>query len=282
MIGYKAFNSDWTCRGFQYEVGKSYELGENETLKMCGCGFHFCKNLIDVFGYYDDSENTKVAKVEAYGDILKVGTKFVTDKIRIIEEIDRETIGRMINLVDSRNTGIANTGENNTGNYNSGNNNTGSYNSGSCNTGMYNSGSDNIGNYNSGCFNVGFYNDGSNNVGSHNSGHFNVGYHNDGDENTGYYNSGYSNSGHYNSGDYNAGMFNSNSPKLRMFNKECDVTYTEFLSSLAYSFTLLLHNIFNKNLSKEDCKHIVELPNFDPDIFKEITGIDIYEEMRRF
>lgn len=282
MIGYKAFNSDWTCRGFQYEVGKSYELGENETLKICECGFHFCKNPIDVFGYYYYSENTKVAKVEAYGEILQVGTKFVTDKIRIVEEIDRETIAGMINLVSSRNVGVVNTGENNTGNYNSGSSNTGSCNSGRSNTGSYNSGSSNAGSNNNGSYNVGDYNGGSNNVGYHNSGYFNVGNYNDGLRNTGCYNSGYANSGHYNSGDYNTGIFNSNTPKLRMFNKECDVTYSEFISSLTYSFRLLLHDIFNKKLSKEDCKHIVELPNFDPDIFKEITGIDIYEEMRRF
>lgn len=26
MKGYKVFNKDWTCRGFQYEVGKTYEM----------------------------------------------------------------------------------------------------------------------------------------------------------------------------------------------------------------------------------------------------------------
>ena len=25
MKGYKVFNPDWTCRNFQYEVGKTYE-----------------------------------------------------------------------------------------------------------------------------------------------------------------------------------------------------------------------------------------------------------------
>lgn len=25
MRGYKVFNSDWTCRGFQYEVGKTFK-----------------------------------------------------------------------------------------------------------------------------------------------------------------------------------------------------------------------------------------------------------------
>lgn len=27
MKGYKVFNSDWTCRGFQYNVGEIYNYG---------------------------------------------------------------------------------------------------------------------------------------------------------------------------------------------------------------------------------------------------------------
>ena len=47
--GYKGFNPDLTCRGFQYEVGKEYE---EENAKSCNSGFHFCENPFDVFGYY--------------------------------------------------------------------------------------------------------------------------------------------------------------------------------------------------------------------------------------
>ena len=47
---YKAFNADMTCRDFQYEEGKTYEIkGEP---KMCKLGFHACLNLLDVFNYY--------------------------------------------------------------------------------------------------------------------------------------------------------------------------------------------------------------------------------------
>ena len=39
--------------------------------------------------------------------------------------------------------------------------------------------------------------------------------------------------------------------------------------------------IFNKELNKEDWSHIRALPNYDPEIFFEITGIkdqDFYKE----
>lgn len=47
---YKAFIGDLTCRGFQYEEGKTYEI-EGEP-KLCENGFHACLRLTDVFNYY--------------------------------------------------------------------------------------------------------------------------------------------------------------------------------------------------------------------------------------
>ena len=47
---YKAFNADMTCRDFQYEEGKTYEIKCEP--KMCKRGFHACLNLLDVFNHY--------------------------------------------------------------------------------------------------------------------------------------------------------------------------------------------------------------------------------------
>ena len=49
--GYKAFNKDLTCRDFQYEIGKEYKHEGN--IELCSEGFHFCKRLMDIHGYYD-------------------------------------------------------------------------------------------------------------------------------------------------------------------------------------------------------------------------------------
>ena len=145
--GYKVFNSDWTCRGFQYEVGKTYTLDVEKEgeLKLCNAGFHFCTKANDCFRYYDFDSNNHVAEIEALGEI-RVGndsTKCCTDVIKIAKELSWHEV------LDLVNTGKDCTGLNNSGNYNSGN-----YNSGNCNSGNRNSGDWNKTNYSSGCFNT--------------------------------------------------------------------------------------------------------------------------------
>jgi len=87
MKGYKVFNSDWTCRGFQYEVGKTYEM--NKMPVICECGFHFCTDPKDCFRYYQFWDDVKIAEIEALGDIDRehMSGKYCTNKIKIIREL---------------------------------------------------------------------------------------------------------------------------------------------------------------------------------------------------
>ena len=129
--GYKVFNSDWTCRGFQYKVGETYI--HNGNIKMCGSGFHFCQKASDCFSYYQFDSNNKVAEIEAIGLVETSGNKSVTDKIVIVREIPWQELLTIVNK------GKDCTGLFNTGNENTGNENTGEWNSANFSTGFFNS-----------------------------------------------------------------------------------------------------------------------------------------------
>ena len=86
MRGYKMMESDMTCKGFQYEIGKEYSLkGE---LEICKNGFHFCKNPFNCLYYYGNIKGDKrLFLVEALGEVITEDNKSVTNKIKIVEEI---------------------------------------------------------------------------------------------------------------------------------------------------------------------------------------------------
>ncbi len=249
MIGYKAFNKDLTCRGFQYEVGQTYSMDESPI--PCQRGFHFCKSIAETYQYYDMSDNTRICKIEALGEVqTDDDVKYCTNEIKILEEIteDWERKGNS-NSTNSgyrnsgdcnsgyRNSGDCNSGNCNSGNCNSGNRNSGDRNSGDWNSGDWNSGNWNSGNRNSGNSNSGNRNSGNSNSGNWNSGNWNSGNWNSGNRNSGNSNSGNWNSGNRNSGDWNSGhrscgLFNTEKqPKIKMFDKESDWTFKDWRRS---------------------------------------------------
>ena len=86
IIGFKGFDKDLSCRGFQYEVGKTYDLkGEVE---CCKRGFHFCENPLEVFDYYPPC-TSRFCQVEGGGSVDKSGSdsKVATSHIHISSEI---------------------------------------------------------------------------------------------------------------------------------------------------------------------------------------------------
>ena len=138
MKGYKAFEKDLTCRGFQFEIGKEYE--HKGAIKPCESGFHFCESLADCYNFYPMSEDTRICEVCATGDIdTDDNIKFVTNKIKIVREVKnpREKSNKNKTSTGYCNTGDYNTGYCNTGYYNTGNRNTGYYNTGDYNTGVF-------------------------------------------------------------------------------------------------------------------------------------------------
>ena len=83
---YKGFDKNMQCRGFQYEVGKEYEMdGE---IKCCNRGFHACKSPLEVWDYYD-MLNSRFAEVEQSGNIdeEEKSTKVCSSHIKIKAEL---------------------------------------------------------------------------------------------------------------------------------------------------------------------------------------------------
>ncbi|MCK8855565.1 hypothetical protein MY637_09535, partial [Haemophilus influenzae] len=78
---------DWTCRGYQYEIGKTYE--HKGDVKACESGFHACEYPLDVLNYYSPAVS-KFAVVKMSGETSKDSddTKIASAKITIETEIN--------------------------------------------------------------------------------------------------------------------------------------------------------------------------------------------------
>ena len=281
---YKAFNSDLTCKGFQYEVGKEYQ--HKGALELCESGFHACPKIVNCFNYYPfDKMKTRVAEVLVWGKVEykdgvkyeDAGVKLCASNIKVVREL---TWNEVLSLC---NTGNSNSGDRNSGDFNSGDRNSGSCNTGNSNTGNYNSGDWNIGNGNSG-------------------------YHNSGN-----YNSGYRNSGNWNSGNWNSGYLNTSAQKYSfIFNKQVEKSvlahiefpefmcftliewipdykmsqqekerHPEYVTTGGYLKEYTYKEAFRKSFADARRKPdwpkqrqmLLDLPNFNARIFEEISGI---------
>ena len=227
------------CRGMQFEVGKEYSTGVADAdISLCtNTVFHFCDSLRKVHTHYSviPEEDNRFCEIEVLGALVSDDTKCGSNRIRIVREI----LGDELNIMRGLTNG-----------------NTGIFNSGDCNSGNCNS-------------------------------------------------------GNWNSGNCNSGFFCTNSPKLRLFNKETDFTMEEFIKTEWYA--VLTSGEFNltkwraytdeekaqderkrlisgelitipykeacanwwASLSEKDKAIIKTIPNFDANIFAEITGIDV-------
>ena len=260
--GFKGFNEDLTCRGFQYEIGKTYK--HNGEVELCRSGFHFCRKLKDVHNFYN-LKTSRICEIEADGKIDDDGVKSVCSRMRIVREVSREEVWSIINIGE-KNTGMFNSGDRNSGNLNSGDLNSGDRNSGDLNSGNSNSGDCNSGNRNSGRFNSG----------NHNSGDFC-------------------------SCDYSSGIFMTKKITYEAFNKQLTKEeYDDLIGSegfrllqrfrlyafktrtekngqkrLAYLSYKTSWRMFWQTLTPMQKLTVKRMPHFDADVFYEITGIRI-------
>lgn len=177
------------------------------------------------------------------------------------------------------NSGMGNVGAMNSGNFNLGNSNSGKRNRGSFNTGDANAGMDNVGDRNSGSSNSGSENVGHRNSGDSNEGSYNSGSHNRGHKNSGSFNVGNSNSGNWNVGDRHCGFFNTKPAPVYMFNKPAGLPPSK-ISIPAWLNKPDPKSEFEK-APESELLAALSLPNFDHEIFEEITGISKSDFDRR-
>lgn len=103
--GYKGTDENMKCREFQYELNMEYVIDDDP--KLCEIGFHFCKNLEEVYKYYPKNGYNKFFKVKAMvskESWLFKSDKYVAKEIKFIEEIEYdkqeatfESLKRVIN-----------------------------------------------------------------------------------------------------------------------------------------------------------------------------------------
>jgi hypothetical protein len=100
LIAYKGFKANMTCRDFQYEEGKTFEI--KGKIRLCNRGFHACTSILDVFNYYDGKIGEDIVIHEVYlsGDIDEdfcVDSKVCVSKIEIGRRLTMKDINEIIN-----------------------------------------------------------------------------------------------------------------------------------------------------------------------------------------
>ena len=101
LRAFKAFNADWKCRDFQYEVEKSYH--QDGKIECCCNGFHACTNPLDVFNYYSgELRDLRFAEVEMSGemDFNEYDSKVAASDIKVVRELSVQELFNIYNKME--------------------------------------------------------------------------------------------------------------------------------------------------------------------------------------
>jgi len=115
MKGYKGFDKDLKCRGFQYRISET--ATHEGPANLCNSGLHFVENPLDIFAFYEPP-SSRFAEVEADGVSAETSsdTKRVAKSLHIKAELSLHAlIGAAVKFildkVDFKNAKESNTGD---------------------------------------------------------------------------------------------------------------------------------------------------------------------------
>lgn len=201
------------------------------------------KKALDCFKCYAFDPNNKVAEVVAYGTVAEERDTCCTDKLEIVREISWSEVLELVNL------GKDNSGKGNSGDSNSGNSNSGDWNLASSSNGCFNTVSPKIYLF---------------------------------DKPSEWTLADWRNS--------TARFVLLGAPKRIVYIHYDDMTAEEheahpeakttggYLKKLSADEVNANMNSWWKNLPKDEQDAVKAIPNFDPEIFRKITGIDVNEK----
>ena len=96
IIAYKGFDKDMKCRGFQYEIGKTYT--HKGDVSLCKSGFHVCEAPLDIWNYYPPIDGNQAAVVE----LGKVNEQKESDSKRVGKSITVKAALTIAGLVSAQ------------------------------------------------------------------------------------------------------------------------------------------------------------------------------------
>ena len=87
VIAYKGTDKDLACRGFAFELGKTYEHAG--PVVACESGFHACENPFDVWSYYGPADGNRFFRVTQGGELDRHGddSKIAAGRITLDAEL---------------------------------------------------------------------------------------------------------------------------------------------------------------------------------------------------
>jgi len=87
VIAYKGTDKDMACRGFAFELGKTYE--HDGKVAACQSGFHACENPFDVWSYYGPADDNRFFRVTLGGELSRHGddSKIAAGRITLDAEL---------------------------------------------------------------------------------------------------------------------------------------------------------------------------------------------------